>query len=83
MQKAHCTLVDRMVITHDKDKTATEKTLEKHKKKGWESSNKLPFNQLVIQNIFCYTKQEKSVHVHLCNNITVAINYYAAMIAQV
>ena len=35
MQKIHCTIVDKMVAMHDKDKLAQEKTLEKAiKKKG-------------------------------------------------
>ena len=34
MHKAHCTLVDKLVVAHDKDKTTAEKTLEKQNKKG-------------------------------------------------
>ena len=36
MQKAHCTVVDKMVASHDKEKSGQEKTLEKiMKKKGY------------------------------------------------
>ena len=36
MQKQHCTLVDKIVAVHDKEKQAQEKSLEKAiKKKGW------------------------------------------------
>ena len=35
MQKQHCSVVDKLVATHDKEKTAQEKQLEKAiKKKG-------------------------------------------------
>ena len=35
MQRVHCTIVDKLVVTHDKDKQGTEKSLEKAiKKKG-------------------------------------------------
>ena len=37
MQKIHCSVVDKLVAVHDKEKTGTEKTLEKAiKKKGYE-----------------------------------------------
>ncbi len=39
MQKQHCIVVDKMVATHDKEKVAKEKSLEKAiKKKGYGSS---------------------------------------------
>lgn len=34
MQRAHCTVVDKLVATHDKEKTATEKSVEKKLKKN-------------------------------------------------
>ena len=35
MQKAHCTVVDKLVASHDKEKQGLEKVLEKQiKKKG-------------------------------------------------
>jgi len=35
MQKQHCIVVDKMVVTHDKEKLSQEKSLEKAiKKKG-------------------------------------------------
>lgn len=33
MQKAHCTQVDKLVLLHEKEKTALEKLLEKAIKK--------------------------------------------------
>ncbi|KAK6180992.1 hypothetical protein SNE40_008943 [Patella caerulea] len=38
IQKQQCTIVDKMVANHDKEKNATEKTLEKKMKKKGESS---------------------------------------------
>lgn len=36
MQKQHCVVVDKVVMGHDKEKVATEKSLEKMlKKKGY------------------------------------------------
>ena len=38
MQKQHCTVVDKLVASHDKDKLSQEKSLEKAiKKKGYVS----------------------------------------------
>ena len=35
MQRQHCTVIDKLVASHDKEKSATEKNLEKQiKKKG-------------------------------------------------
>ena len=34
MQRAHCTVVDKLVATHDKEKMATEKYVEKKLKKN-------------------------------------------------
>lgn len=34
MQRAHCTVVDKLVATHDKEKMATEKSVEKKLKKN-------------------------------------------------
>ena len=40
MQKSHCTVVDKMVATHDKEKLQQEKSLEKAiKKKGYVFQN--------------------------------------------
>ncbi|XP_025105032.1 1-phosphatidylinositol 4,5-bisphosphate phosphodiesterase beta-4-like isoform X2 [Pomacea canaliculata] len=41
MQRAHCTVVDKLVATHDKEKTATEKSVEKKLKKNRDSSTDL------------------------------------------
>ena len=39
MQRSHCTVVDKMVAAHDKERTTQEKTLEKQmKKKGWDKA---------------------------------------------
>ena len=36
MQKQHCIVVDKLVVSHDKEKVSQEKSLEKAiKKKGW------------------------------------------------
>ena len=34
MQRVHCTVVDKLVATHDKEKVATEKSVEKKLKKN-------------------------------------------------
>ncbi|XP_059156311.1 1-phosphatidylinositol 4,5-bisphosphate phosphodiesterase beta-4-like isoform X2 [Physella acuta] len=41
MQKAHCTVVDKLVASHDKEKSATEKCMEKKLKKNKDSSTDL------------------------------------------
>ncbi|XP_076442610.1 1-phosphatidylinositol 4,5-bisphosphate phosphodiesterase beta-4-like isoform X2 [Babylonia areolata] len=41
MQRAHCTVVDKLVATHDKEKMATEKSVEKKLKKNRDSSTDL------------------------------------------
>nr|KAG5711930.1 hypothetical protein BaRGS_026371 [Batillaria attramentaria] len=41
MQRAHCTVVDKLVATHDKEKVATEKSVEKKLKKNRDSSTDL------------------------------------------
>ncbi len=46
MQKQHCTIIDKIVATHDKERTTHEKVLEKAiKKKGW-----------VIVPVFCFAE---------------------------
>lgn len=34
MQRAHCTVVDKLVASHDKEKSATERSMEKKLKKN-------------------------------------------------
>ncbi|XP_005100848.3 1-phosphatidylinositol 4,5-bisphosphate phosphodiesterase beta-4 isoform X1 [Aplysia californica] len=41
MQRAHCTVVDKLVASHDKEKSATEKSMEKKLKKNKDSSTDL------------------------------------------
>ncbi|XP_070182948.1 1-phosphatidylinositol 4,5-bisphosphate phosphodiesterase beta-4-like, partial [Littorina saxatilis] len=41
MQRVHCTIVDKLVATHDKEKMATEKSVEKKLKKNKDSSTDL------------------------------------------
>ncbi|KAL8559637.1 1-phosphatidylinositol 4,5-bisphosphate phosphodiesterase beta-4 [Nucella lapillus] len=41
MQRAHCTVVDKLVANHDKEKMATEKSVEKKLKKNRDSSTDL------------------------------------------
>ncbi|BFZ07040.1 hypothetical protein BsWGS_10079 [Bradybaena similaris] len=41
MQRAHCTVVDKLVASHDKEKSATERSMEKKLKKNKDSSTDL------------------------------------------
>ncbi|RUS81297.1 hypothetical protein EGW08_010939 [Elysia chlorotica] len=41
MMRAHCTVVDKLVASHDKEKSATEKSMEKKLKKNKDSSTDL------------------------------------------
>ena len=67
MQKAHCTIVDKLVATHDKVKSAQEKTLEKvMKKKGLVTINN-------FMKAFAHVLRNESVK--LISIICIYMNY--------
>ncbi|XP_055878716.1 1-phosphatidylinositol 4,5-bisphosphate phosphodiesterase beta-4-like isoform X1 [Biomphalaria glabrata] len=51
MQRAHCTVVDKLVATHDKEKSATEKSMEKKLKKNKDSSSDLKTHEGKVLNL--------------------------------
>ncbi|KAH9495022.1 1-phosphatidylinositol 4,5-bisphosphate phosphodiesterase beta-4 [Bulinus truncatus] len=51
MQRAHCTVVDKLVASHDKEKSATEKSMEKKLKKNKDSSSDLKTHEGKVLNL--------------------------------